>query len=101
MILGSGALTHNLRELRRDSINTEAPTWVSQFNEWLREKLESNDVESLLDYRNRAPGAVRNHPTDEHLLPLFVALGAACGPATRLHAAYEYGALSMDFYRFE
>ena len=49
-----------------------------------------------------APNAARNHPYDDHLLPLFVALGAANDdePITRLHASYEYGVLAMDTYRF-
>jgi len=57
----------------------------------------------LLSWRNLAPHADRNHPTDEHLLPLFVALGAA-GPhatATRLHASTTYGVLRMDAYAFD
>jgi 4,5-DOPA dioxygenase extradiol len=42
------------------------------------------------------------HPTDEHLLPLFVALGAA-GPdasAQRLHSSATLGSLRLDAYAF-
>ena len=56
----------------------------------------------LLAYRRLAPHARRNHPTEEHLLPLFVALGAA-GPnatAERLHSSTTYGVLRMDAYAF-
>jgi 4,5-DOPA dioxygenase extradiol len=58
--------------------------------------------DALLDYRARAPHASRNHPTDEHLLPLFVALGAAGDEATaeRIHASHQYGVLAMDIYAF-
>lgn len=102
LIIGSGSLTHNLYELRGHSIDTEVPAWVSDFDDWMKDRLEQHDHEALLDYRARAPFAARNHPTEEHILPLFVALGAA-GPAPqveRLHASYEYGVLAMDTYAF-
>ena len=104
LIFGSGALTHNLHEafaggrgLR--SRRVPPPAWVADFAAWIAEKVAANDVEALLDYRARAPHAVRNHPTDEHLLPLFVALGAG-GAGLRIHDAYDFGVLAMDAYRF-
>jgi 4,5-DOPA dioxygenase extradiol len=42
------------------------------------------------------------HPTDEHLLPWFIAAGAA-GPAPiglRLHAGVDFGFLGMDTFAF-
>ena len=104
LILGSGSLTHNLHEafaggrgLRSRRI--APPAWTSEFAEWIAEKVAAHDVEALLDYRTRAPHAVRNHPTDEHLLPLFVALGAG-GAGLRIHSDYDFGVLAMDAYRF-
>ena len=49
-----------------------------------------------------SPDAVRAHPTDEHFLPLFFALGAAGKDykAERLYDGIEMGALAMDAYRF-
>ena len=57
---------------------------------------------ALLDYRRQAPFAERAHPTDEHLLPLFVAMGAAGGDphAQRIDAGIDVGLLAMDIYRF-
>jgi 4,5-DOPA dioxygenase extradiol len=102
LIIGSGSLTHNLYELRSGSANVEVPAWVSDFGTWMKTALENNQRESLLDYRARAPSAARNHPTEEHLLPLFVAMGAAGDAATaeRMHSSYEYGVLAMDVYAF-
>ena len=60
-------------------------------------------MNALLDYRRRAPEAVRTHPTDEHLLPLHVAYGAA-GVGARgqaLHRSFTLGNLSMAAYAFE
>ncbi|MGI9404830.1 MAG: DODA-type extradiol aromatic ring-opening family dioxygenase [Hyphomicrobiaceae bacterium] len=102
MIVASGAMTHNLGAFTGQVIDADVPAWVSGFNEWFADRLAARDVETLLDYRTLAPFAVENHPTDEHLLPVFAALGAGDGqPGKRVHAGYEHGVLSMDVYRFE
>lgn len=101
LVLASGSASHNLRALdpRRGAA---PPAWVDEFVEWLAATAEAGDAEALIDYRRRAPHAVRNHPTDEHLLPLFVALGAGSEPrGKRLHHSYTYGAIAMDAYRFD
>ena len=102
LIIGSGSLTHNLYAVRGASIGQDVPAWVSDFGDWMHDRLETNQRESLLEYRAQAPFAVRNHPTEEHLLPLFVAMGAAgkAPKAERLHASYQYGVLAMDMYAF-
>ncbi len=102
LIIGSGALTHNLSEWRSNDITTPAPGWVREFEVWMKDQLDSQQRDALLAYRSQAPSGVRNHPSEEHLLPLFFAMGAA-GPtatATRLHSSYEYGILAMDVYAF-
>ena len=103
MILASGGATHNLRELSRQRGNPVPQDWTAQFNEWLADSLASGRKEDLVGYRSRAPHAVRNHPTDEHLIPLFVALGAGDpgGAVQRLHTSIESGVISMDAYRFD
>ncbi len=102
LIIGSGSLTHNLYEFRGHSIDAEVPDWVSDFSMWMKAKLESDHRDALLDYRRQAPSATRNHPSEEHLLPLFVALGAAgdAPKAQQLHTSHEYGVLAMDVYAF-
>ena len=79
------------------------PAWVTEFNEWLAVTLLAGRASDLVAYRSKAPHAVRNHPTEEHLLPLFVAAGAAGtgGTAERLHSSYAYGVIGMDAYRFD
>lgn len=102
LVIGSGSLTHNLYEFRGQAVDAPAPPWVLEFEAWMRERLENNDSAALLDYRKLAPSAERNHPSEEHLLPLFVAMGAA-GPGARaqlLHSSIEHGVLAMDAYGF-
>lgn len=99
LILSTGGATHNLRQLGRGS---DAPGWAASFDEWLDEKIRAGAYEDLLDYRRLAPHAELAHPTDEHLLPLFVAAGAGLGeaPGRSLHRGWTHGSLSMAAYAF-
>lgn len=102
LIIASGSMTHNLRAIQRDGIDAPPPAWVTTFVDWMHEKLVAGDRETLLDAIDLAPNAQANHPYDDHLLPLFVALGTAGEgePVERLHASFEYGVLAMDTYQF-
>ena len=102
LILASGSATHNLREFRGQAINTAPPDYVLAFDAWLTAAITRGDVAELLDYPTYAPHALRNHPTPEHFLPLFVALGAATSAVGRaLHEDFNYGILSMAAYRWD
>jgi 4,5-DOPA dioxygenase extradiol len=103
LIIGSGSMTHNLSEFRGNRLDSPALPYVTEFAEWFAQKIEERDLESLLDYRRRAPHAVRAHPADDHLLPIFIALGAAdvVWQSQRLVQEVMYGMLAMDTYRFQ
>ncbi len=77
MIVGSGQITHNLRMADFGARPEDADPRVAEFTDWFEDRLEARDIDALLDYRARAPHAALMHPTDEHLLPVFSALGAA------------------------
>ncbi len=100
LIIGSGSLTHNLYEFRSPVQEQPVKPWVKAFADWVHEKIAAGDIESLLDYRTKAPYGPQNHPTEEHFLPLFTVLGAAePGEAVLLqHQSYTYGILAMDAY---
>jgi 4,5-DOPA dioxygenase extradiol len=100
-IMASGSYTHDLSSLRSYAGQPE-PAWVSDFADWFDCALAEGRTSDLIAYRKLAPHAVRNHPTEEHLLPLYVALGAA-GPnvkACKLHQSTTFGVLRMDAYSF-
>ncbi|KFE57036.1 DODA-type extradiol aromatic ring-opening family dioxygenase [Pseudomonas syringae] len=99
LIIGSGSITHNLRELDWHAGPESVEPWAKAFRDWMIEKLASNDEAALHDYRTQAPNAVRNHPSDEHLLPLYFARGAG-GEFSVAHKGFTMGALGMDIYRF-
>lgn len=76
LVIGSGSVTHNLQAFSAQ-YDAAPPSWVQQFDQWLGETIAQHDWQRLMQYRQLAPYANENHPTEEHLLPLFVALGAA------------------------
>jgi 4,5-DOPA dioxygenase extradiol len=104
LIMGSGSITHNLRSysLNRHELDAAEPEWVTRFADWIYEAVAIGDWTALRNYRACAPESVRNHPTEEHLLPLFVAIGAGgANSSTRmLHRSTMHGALRMDAYAF-
>jgi 4,5-DOPA dioxygenase extradiol len=99
VILGSGAATHNLWAFS-DDYGADPPDWAVAFDDWLAAAIARNDRTALVNYRHQAPHAEKNHPTEEHLLPLFVALGAG-GQGHPLHRGFTYGAFSMAAYGFD
>ena len=105
LIMGSGGLTHNLRDVT-DLPEDNALAYVAEFSAWFRDAMQRRDHEALFDYRRSAPHALRAHPSEEHLLPIFVALGAAnaSGSSGSLpvsaHRGFAAGALAMDAFIF-
>lgn len=100
MILASGSATHNLNDFFGRAIDAAPPEYVGLFDEWLKTAIENNDRESLLDYLHKGPYAAENHPTPEHFLPLFVALGAGDSGRT-LHRSCTFGVISMAAFAWD
>ncbi|MEE5068288.1 class III extradiol ring-cleavage dioxygenase [Pseudomonas alliivorans] len=99
LIIGSGSITHNLGELSWNGDSPRVEPWAQAFRDWMIDRLSSNDESALHHYRSLAPHAVRAHPSDEHLLPLYFARGAG-GVFSVAHQGFTMGALGMDIYRF-
>ncbi len=102
LIIGSGGATHNLQHALNASQDDAVADWIIAFREWLAEAVAEDRRDDLADYRASAPDALRNHPTEEHFLPLLSAMGATDPgePRSRIHASETYGSLAMDMYRF-
>ena len=98
LIIGSGHMTHNLRE--RGPGTAKPLAYVREFQRWVDAAIRTHDYDALADYRARSPHGARAHPTEEHFLPLFVALGAAAEDyrPERLYDGIESAALAMDAY---
>ena len=109
LFIGSGGATHNLRAFFSNGYHHDHPAldWVRAFADWLAERVEDHDVGSILEAVERGPEGIRNHPTMDHILPLFFALGAGQAPAGDapssarvLHRSTTYAVLSMDVFGF-
>ena len=99
LIVNSGAITHNFAWLDWRAGADKAPLPQAEiFNDWVAARLAAQDISALLNYRAASYGA-ESHPSEEHFLPLFVALGAAKGSTPqRYRSRFSYAALSMDAY---
>jgi 4,5-DOPA dioxygenase extradiol len=99
LLLASGNTTHGRR-----AGHVEGPVldWVAEFSEWVHGAVMEGRVDDLVGYRSLAPYAKENHPTDDHYVPLLIAMGAGGEEAKveRLHASYTYRTISMDSYAF-
>ena len=102
-VLASGNITHNLRDWQIcNQHSMPTPEYVHEFSDWIHQHMVQRQVTSLLNYRQLQPQASRAHPRDEHLLPLFTALGAA-GANAQPQAFYRGisdHVISMDAYGF-
>ena len=106
LIMGSGSITHNLRRVfaggRTGDAGAPEVAESAAFRSWFVQRSAQRDWDALFDYRRAAPHAADMHPTDEHLLPWYVAAGAGGRSAAplRLHDSLTYGCLGMDAYAF-
>lgn len=101
LILASGSYTHNLWQLGAEG--SAPPAWATSFASWVDDRLQQREDQQLDGWMQSAPHARTNHPSDEHFLPLFVALGAASdGKApVKIHDDWRFGSLSMACWRFD
>lgn len=103
LILGSGSFSHNLMEFRGQAPDAPSPAWVTDFAGWMRTTLVEGRFTDALAWDRLAPEAKRNHPTPEHLWPLFTALGTGTAgvPARLLHSSTDRAILAMDAFAFD
>lgn len=102
LIIGSGHMTHNLRDwFYPDRLGADAG-YAVKFRDWIDQRIHSHDTDALQNWEQKAPYARRAHPSVEHFMPLFVALGAAGQgyQVDSLCAGYDNDVLAIDAYRF-
>ncbi len=103
LVRGSGGATHTLGDFGRHAIDAPPVAYAREFDDWLHDAVVRGDRAALAAYAEVSPHGRRNHPTPEHFLPLFVPAGAAGrdAPGRRLHAAFQYGVLSMAAFAWD
>jgi 4,5-DOPA dioxygenase extradiol len=89
LIIGSGFLTHGLPFIDPLRPDDDPPAWSAEFDAWAADCIARRDLDALLDYRHRAPALAYAHPSVDHLVPLFVALGAVIDAPRTIDTAVE------------
>jgi len=102
LFVGSGGISHNLREIFAPRQDLQRVEKVNQFTQWVSEELAAGNVDNLLDYLNKGPHARFNHPTPDHYLPLPCILGTSYEDEIGkvLHRAMDLEILALDAYGF-
>lgn len=98
LLIGSGSITHNLAELTWND-HSPTPLWATTFSQTIISALKNANYDQVLDWKN-LPYIQRNHPTIEHLVPLFFSMGTG-HRFSLVHSSFTMGALGMDIYRFD
>jgi 4,5-DOPA dioxygenase extradiol len=101
LIVGSGFLTHGLPFIDMTRPDDDPPAWSVEFDAWAAECIATRDFDSLMNYRRLAPALAFAHPTVEHLVPLFVTLGAVIDKPGTIDTAIEGFWLSLSKRSFQ
>ena len=99
LVIGSGSTVHNLATI--DWNAERAEEWAVAFDNWLIEKVEDSDNRALFNYRDEAPYAKQAVPREEHIVPMFIAMGSGNRDKPKhLYQGYAYGTLSYICFEF-
>ena len=72
LIIASGNIVHNLREMRPDRPPFD---WAVEFDQQVKDRIERDEPDRLIDYLSLGAAARLAVPTTDHYLPLLYALG--------------------------
>ncbi|MDD2357872.1 MAG: 4,5-DOPA dioxygenase extradiol [Thiovulaceae bacterium] len=97
MIVGSGNVTHNLREAVLGDKDASVDAWAKEFDSFVKDALVSHDFDALIDFETRQRYAHLAHPTKEHYIPLLYIAGASMSDEKSrfVYEGIEHGNLSM------
>ena len=94
LIMGSGNIVHNLREMiRRD----EAYDWAVEIDQLVAQQIEAGNHTALIDYPRLHPKMLLAVPTVEHYLPLLyiLALQESTDSVSFFNETVTLGSMSM------
>lgn len=94
LVIGSGNMVHNLRDITFHEEDGNFP-WAVEADEWLKGKLINNDIDALVDYKDHFPDYRRAIPTEEHYLPLLYILGMKEKGINIIYEEIQNGSISM------
>ncbi|KAH9884005.1 LigB-domain-containing protein [Xylariomycetidae sp. FL2044] len=103
VIICTGMSVHNLRDLWRTGMNNPPPLpYTVSFDDALKEAVEvpPSERRARMIEASRRPDARQAHPTFDHLVPLFIAAGAAGEDPAKQTWTMQEGSLGWAQYRF-
>ncbi len=97
LIVGSGNIVHNLREMQRGAAGNQAFDWALEFDQTTGGYIQQGNLDALQNFQKLGQLAKMAHPTHEHYLPLLYAAGAVqAGEQPHFfNTSFQMGAISM------
>ena len=97
LIVGSGNIVHNLRQMQRGAQGSEAFDWALEFDHTIGGQVQQGNLDVLQNFQKLGSLTRMAHPTHEHFLPLLYAAGAvdAGEPVRFFNTSFQGGSISM------
>ena len=97
LIVGSGNIVHNLRQMQRGAAGSQAFDWALEFDQTTGGHIQQGNLAALQNFLKLGTLATMAHPTHEHYLPLLYAAGAVDGkePMRFFNTSFQGGSISM------
>ena len=94
LVIGSGTTVHNFQWFFPNA--TEPVKEAVEFDNWLIDRIQNKDLDSLDHYTQLAPNARLAVPRPEHFVPIFIAMGSGDDnkKPVVINQTYEFGAMS-------
>ena len=97
LIVASGNVVHNLRQMQRGATGSQAYDWAVEFDQTIGGYLQQGNLDALQNFQQLGSMAKMAHPTHEHYLPLLYAAGAVedSEPMRFFNTSFQGGSISM------
>jgi 4,5-DOPA dioxygenase extradiol len=97
LIVGSGNIVHNLRQMQRGASGSQAFDWALEFDQTIGGYLQQGNLDALQNFQKLGQLAKMAQPTHEHYLPLLYSAGAVdSGERLRFfNTSFQMGSISM------
>ena len=97
LIVGSGNIVHNLREMQRGAAGNQAFDWALEFDQTIGGYMQQGNLDALQNFQKLGQVAKMAQPTHEHYLPLLYAAGAVDPgePMRFFNTSFQMGSISM------
>ncbi|MBC7608048.1 MAG: 4,5-DOPA dioxygenase extradiol [Polaromonas sp.] len=97
LIVGSGNIVHNLRQMQRGAAGSQAYDWALEFDQTTAGHIQQGNLGALQNFLKLGTLTKMAHPTHEHYLPLLYAAGAvdAKDPMRFFNTNYQGGSIAM------